>query len=87
MQKEIESLGERTGSELTEEPNWQTGSVKIEATGPKTRFGEVQILKATGVRIPETLGAALILISVMSVLNVPIKPSVGRKFSNARPEI
>jgi hypothetical protein len=86
MQRKTESLAERTGFELTEEPNWRVGPVKIETAGPRPRFGKVRSLKGVDIRIPEGLRAAL-LILVMSSPSLAIKPSVGRKFSSARPEV
>ena len=87
MQKETESIGDSRGFELTEELNRHAGSAKIETTCPKARSGKVQALKVIDVRMPEGLGAALVLILVTSALNLAVKPNVGQKFSNARPEI
>jgi len=78
--KETESTGDLRGFGLTDELNWQEGSAKIETTGPKARYGKVQILKVMDIRTPDDLGAALVLILVMSTLNLA-KPSVGRRFS------
>lgn len=53
MQEEIEVLRERAGSRLTEEPNLQGSSAKLETTGLKAGFGKVQVLKGINIRIPE----------------------------------
>jgi phosphate transport system ATP-binding protein len=53
MQEEIESLGQRTKSKLTEQVNLQGSSAKLETNSLRAGFGKVEILKGINIKIPE----------------------------------
>ena len=59
MQEETEAQREWVTTKMSDRPNYETSSTKLEITGLKAGFGRNQVLKGISVRIPENSVTAI----------------------------